>query len=69
MALALSILLVGVGAVLIWGVTASVGGVDLDVVGWIGIVVGLIGIVFSMLIYTRGRSAGRHARRGYGVRP
>jgi hypothetical protein len=69
MALVISILLVGAGAVMVWGVTAEVGGIDVDVVGWIALVVGLMGVVFSMLAYARGRPDERHARRGYGVRP
>ena len=69
MAFALSVLLVGVGAVFVWGVTAEVGGIDLEVVGWTGIVVGLLGLVLSMLAYARGRPRQTHVRRGYGARP
>ena len=69
MALAISILLVGAGAVLVWGVNATVGAVDLDIVGWIAIAVGLAGVVLSMLTYARARPDDHAARRGYGVRP
>lgn len=56
MALAISILLVAAGAVLIWAVSAEVGGVDIDVAGWILVVVGLVGAAFALATYARGRT-------------
>jgi hypothetical protein len=68
MAFPLSIVFVCLGAVLVWGMTAKVAGLDLEIVGWIGIVIGLVGAVLSMFASARGQHE-RHARRGYGVRP
>jgi hypothetical protein len=50
MAIAISLLLVAVGAILVWAVNASVSGVELDVVGWILIVVGSFGVLASLLL-------------------
>jgi Domain of unknown function (DUF6458) len=44
-----SIFLIAVGAILKYAVTASVSGVDLDVVGVILMVVGAIGLLLSIL--------------------
>lgn len=48
-ALALSIFLVAVGAVLAFAVTATVTGIDIAAVGVILMIVGLLGIVLSLL--------------------
>ena len=64
MALSISILFVAAGAVLVWGVSAEVGGVDIDVAGWILMVVGLIGAAFALATYARGRTD-RAGRRDY----
>jgi Domain of unknown function (DUF6458) len=50
MAIAVSLLLVAAGAVLVWGVSASISGVELDVVGWILILVGSFGVLASFLL-------------------
>jgi hypothetical protein len=63
----LSIVFVSLGAVLVWGMTANVAGLDLEIVGWIGIVIGLVGVALSLFATARGRYECR-ARRGYGVR-
>jgi hypothetical protein len=47
-----SILLIAVGAILIWGVTGEVSGVDIDAVGVILLVVGAIGLVLSMIFWS-----------------
>ncbi|MBW3593164.1 MAG: hypothetical protein KY396_05680 [Actinobacteria bacterium] len=56
MGLGISIFLAAVGAILIWGVTASVAGVSINTIGVILIVVGAIGAVLSLIALT-GRSA------------
>jgi len=43
-----SILLLAVGAILRYAVTATVSGVDLDVVGLILMIVGVVGLVLSL---------------------
>ena len=50
MAIAISLLLVAAGAILIWGVEASLSGVELDVVGWILLLLGGFGVLASMLL-------------------
>jgi Domain of unknown function (DUF6458) len=47
-----SILLIAVGAILIWGVTGEVSGVDIDAVGVILLIVGVVGIVLSMVFWS-----------------
>ena len=47
-----SILLIAVGAILIWGVTGEVSGIDVDAVGVILLVVGAIGLVISMIFWS-----------------
>jgi hypothetical protein len=44
--------LIAVGAILVWGVTGNVAGVDEDAVGWILMVVGLAGLVLSMIFWS-----------------
>lgn len=66
--LAFSLLLTVAGAILIWGVNASVGGVDLDLIGAIALFVGILGTALASLIYARDRgSVDRHRRRDYMV--
>jgi hypothetical protein len=47
-----SILLIAVGAILAWAVTATVAGVDIQTAGVILMVVGLIGLIVSLLEQT-----------------
>ena len=47
-----SIVLIAVGAVLAWAVTAEVAGVDVQTAGVILMVVGVIGLVVSLLLQT-----------------
>ncbi len=49
--IALSLLLMAVGAILAWAVNATVTGVDIKIVGVILMVVGLIGVVLSLLFW------------------
>jgi hypothetical protein len=56
MTFALSIFLLALGAVLIWGVDYEMGGLNLDVVGVILIIVGALGAFLAMATYARGRS-------------
>jgi hypothetical protein len=52
MGISLSILLVAVGAVLTWAVSAEVSGVDITAVGVILMVVGLIGLLLSLVFWS-----------------
>jgi Domain of unknown function (DUF6458) len=58
MTLALSILLLALGAVLVWGVDYELASVDFDVVGVILIVIGIAGAVLALATTARARQAG-----------
>jgi hypothetical protein len=61
-----SLLLVAAGAILLWGVTGEVAGIDIDAIGVILIVVGAIGAVLSMIFWSSwGGPAGVSRRRTY----
>ena len=63
MGIGVSIVLVALGAILIWGVTAEASGVNVDAVGWILLVVGIIGALLSMIFWSSwGGFAGRRER-------
>ena len=50
-ALVMSLFLIAVGAILAWAVTATVTGIDIQVVGVILMLVGLVGLVLSLLFW------------------
>ena len=52
MGLTASLLLSAVGALLIWGVSATVSGLDVHAIGAIVLVVGIIGFVLSMFFWS-----------------
>jgi hypothetical protein len=52
MGISLSLVLGAVGAVLIWAVTATVGGIDIHTVGVILLVVGIIGFITSLFFWS-----------------
>jgi Flp pilus assembly protein protease CpaA len=54
MSMSTSLLLIIVGAVLRYAVTAHVSGIDLQTAGSIVIVVGIVGLVISLLFAARG---------------
>jgi hypothetical protein len=49
--IALSLLLMAVGAILAWAVDATVTGIDIQIVGVILMIVGLVGVVLSLLFW------------------
>lgn len=49
MAIGISLILIAVGAILTWAVTATVSGIDITAVGVILMVVGILGLVLSLL--------------------
>jgi hypothetical protein len=61
MGVGVSLVLIAVGAILIWAVNASVAGVDIDAVGVILLVVGALGVVLSMIFWSSW--GGFHSRR------
>ena len=52
MGIAVSILLIAVGAVLTWGVTAEAEGLDVNNIGVILMIVGILGLVVSMIFWS-----------------
>lgn len=56
MGIGVSILLIAIGAILLWAVTATVAGVSINTVGVILIVVGAVGLLVALLSTTRERS-------------
>jgi hypothetical protein len=62
MGIGVSLLLIAIGAILTWAVTATVSGVDLDTVGIILMVVGAAGGLISLVFWSSwgGFGAGRH---------
>jgi hypothetical protein len=54
-----SLILIAVGAVLVWGVTGEVSGLDVDAIGVILIIVGLIGLVLSLIFWSSWGPAAR----------
>lgn len=52
MGFGVSIVLVAIGAILTWAVTAEVSGIDIQVVGVILLIVGIAGFLLSMLFWS-----------------
>ena len=62
MGISLSILLLAIGAILTWAVSATVSGVDITAVGVILMVVGIIGLLVSLVFWSSwGGFGGRDA--------
>jgi Domain of unknown function (DUF6458) len=52
MGIGVSLLLIAVGAILIWAVEVSVSGLELTTIGWILLIVGAIGAVLSLIFWS-----------------
>ena len=63
MGISVSILLIAVGAILTWGVTADAEGLDVNNIGVILMIVGILGLVLSMLFWSSW--GGFHRRTAY----
>ena len=59
MGIGVSLLLIAIGAILTWAVSADVSGVDLNTVGVILMIVGAIGLLMSMLFWSSFAPFGR----------
>ncbi|MEV4196946.1 DUF6458 family protein [Micromonospora globbae] len=55
MGIGTSIFLIAVGAILTFALDTSIGGIDLDVVGWILMAAGVLGLIMTTLIWGRRR--------------
>lgn len=51
MGFVVSLIVVAVGAILVWAVENDPEGVDLDVVGWVLMAAGVVGLIFTTLIW------------------
>jgi hypothetical protein len=63
MGIGVSLLLIAAGAILIWGVTGELAGVDVDAIGVILMIVGGIGLVLSMVFWSSWGGPGYFGRR------
>jgi hypothetical protein len=63
MGLGVGLLLIAVGAILVWGVTGEVGGVNEDAVGWILMIVGAVGVLLSLIFWSSWGGPGYVGRR------
>ena len=63
MGIGVSILLVAIGAILAFAVSAEVSGVDIQVIGWILLVVGILGFLLSMIFWSSWGGPGYWSRR------
>jgi nucleoside permease NupC len=52
MGIGVSIILIAVGAVLAWAVSAEASGVDLQTVGVILLIVGIVGLLLSLVFWS-----------------
>jgi hypothetical protein len=65
MGFGVSLVLIAVGAILTWAVTADLEGVDINVVGVILMVVGLVGFLLSLMFWSSWGGPGYFRRREY----
>jgi len=65
MGLGASLFLIAAGAILVWGVTGHLAGVNLDAIGWILMVVGIVGLVLSMIFWSSWGGVGSRRRATY----
>jgi hypothetical protein len=65
MGLGVSLLLIAVGAILIWGLQSDVAGISEDAIGVILIVIGALGLVLSMMFWSSWGGVGGRRRSTY----
>jgi len=63
MGIGVSLILIAVGAILTWAVSATVSGVDISTIGVILMIVGAIGLVLSLLFWSTWGGVGGTRRR------
>ena len=61
MGIGVSLLLIAVGAILVWAVDVSVSGLDLTTIGWILLIVGAVGALLSIIFWSSWGGPGRRA--------
>jgi hypothetical protein len=62
MGIGVSLVMIAVGAILTWAVTAEVSGIDINTVGVILMVVGAVGAVLSLVFWSSWGGFGSHHR-------
>jgi hypothetical protein len=69
MGIGVSLLLIALGAILVWAVNVSVSGLELVTIGWILLAVGAIGALISLIFWSSwGGFGGAEGRRRTVVR-
>jgi Domain of unknown function (DUF6458) len=63
MGMGVSLLLIAVGAVLVWAVDATVSGIEIHTIGWILLAVGAIGALLSLIFWSSWGGVGGPAER------
>jgi hypothetical protein len=63
MGIGVSLLLIAAGAILIWGITGELAGVNVDAIGVILLIVGAIGLLISMIFWSSWGGPGAFTRR------
>lgn len=61
MGIGASVFTIAIGAILFWGITASIAGISLNVIGIILMIVGAIGLIASMIAGSRADTPDRRA--------
>jgi hypothetical protein len=63
MTIGVSLILIAVGAILVWGVTADAQGLNVDAIGVILMIVGFVGALLSMILWSEWSPVYRGTRR------
>jgi hypothetical protein len=63
MGLGVSLILIAAGAILTWGINATVSGVNIDTIGYILMAVGAIGALLSLMFWSSFWGPGYASRR------
>jgi hypothetical protein len=66
MTIGVSLILIAVGAILVWGVTEEASGLNIDAIGVILMIVGFVGALLSLVLWSEWSPAYRGRRRVYG---
>ncbi len=56
MGIGASIFLIALGAILAFALNVDLGGIDMNVIGWILMIVGVLGLIMTTLIWGRRRT-------------
>jgi hypothetical protein len=65
MTIGVSLILIAVGAILVWGVTQDAEGLNVDAIGVILMIVGFVGALLSLVFWSEWSPAYRGRRRTY----